>query len=84
MFLRDVSRRDFVSHLSALASLPAALVAAGSLRAQAPAAQANQTPAPATLSITGDVSTPLTLKAEDLAAMPREKASVTEQDGSKV
>jgi DMSO/TMAO reductase YedYZ molybdopterin-dependent catalytic subunit len=42
-----------------------------------------QTPA-ATLAITGDVATPLTLKAEDLAAMPREKVSVSEEDGTKV
>jgi DMSO/TMAO reductase YedYZ molybdopterin-dependent catalytic subunit len=42
-----------------------------------------QTPT-ATLAITGDVATPLTLKAEDLAAMPREKVSVSEEDGTKV
>ena len=34
--------------------------------------------------VTGDVPKPLTLKAEDLAAMPREKASVPEQDGTQV
>lgn len=45
-----------------------------------------QTPqsGPATLTVTGDVATPLTLKTEDLAAMPREKATVTEQDGTRV
>jgi DMSO/TMAO reductase YedYZ molybdopterin-dependent catalytic subunit len=37
-----------------------------------------------TLTVTGDVATPLTLKAEDLAAMPREKVSVSEEDGTKV
>jgi DMSO/TMAO reductase YedYZ molybdopterin-dependent catalytic subunit len=41
-----------------------------------------QTPA-GTLAVTGDVTTPLTLKAEDLAAMPREKVSVSEEDGTK-
>ena len=41
-------------------------------------------PAPATLAVTGDVATPLTLKADDLAKMPRETASVTDQDGTKV
>src|SRR5208337_2058241 len=38
----------------------------------------------ATLTVKGDVSTPLTLKAEDLAKMPREKVSVDDQDGTKV
>jgi DMSO/TMAO reductase YedYZ molybdopterin-dependent catalytic subunit len=37
-----------------------------------------------TLTVTGDVAAPLTLKAEDLAAMPREKVSVSEEDGTKV
>lgn len=38
----------------------------------------------AALAVTGDVATPLTLKIEDLAQMPREKVSVTEEDGSTV
>ncbi len=33
--------------------------------------------------VAGDVPTPLTLSAADLAAMPREQADVTEQDGTK-
>ena len=33
--------------------------------------------------VTGDVATPLTLRAADLAAMPHEQAEVTEQDGTK-
>jgi DMSO/TMAO reductase YedYZ molybdopterin-dependent catalytic subunit len=37
---------------------------------------------PATLAVTGDIATPLKLKAEDLASMPREKVSVPEQDGT--
>lgn len=39
---------------------------------------------PATLVVTGDIATPLALKAEDLAAMPREKASIPDQDGTQV
>jgi Oxidoreductase molybdopterin binding domain len=39
---------------------------------------------PAAIAINGDVPTPLTLKAEDLASMPREKASVPEPDGTEV
>jgi DMSO/TMAO reductase YedYZ molybdopterin-dependent catalytic subunit len=54
-------------------------ISLGVVFAQAPAQSA-----PATLAITGDVATPLTLKAEDLAAMPREKVSVSEEDGTKV
>jgi DMSO/TMAO reductase YedYZ molybdopterin-dependent catalytic subunit len=39
---------------------------------------------PATLVVKGDITTPLTLKAEDLAAMPREKVSIPDQDGTQV
>lgn len=47
--------------------------------------QAPQTPTgPAVLSVTGDVATPLQLKAEDLAKMPRETVPVREEDGSNV
>jgi DMSO/TMAO reductase YedYZ molybdopterin-dependent catalytic subunit len=38
----------------------------------------------ATLVVSGDVSTPLRLKAEDLALMPREKFSIPDQDGTEV
>ena len=38
----------------------------------------------ATLAVTGDVTSPLQLKAEDLAKMPREAVSVREQDGTTV
>jgi DMSO/TMAO reductase YedYZ molybdopterin-dependent catalytic subunit len=34
--------------------------------------------------VKGDVSTPLALKAEDLAKMPRETVSVEDQDGTKI
>jgi hypothetical protein len=36
-----------------------------------------------TLAISGDIATPLTLKPDDLGKMPREKVSVTDQDGTK-
>lgn len=48
------------------------------------AAAFSQTEAPAVLSIKGDVSAPLELKADDLAKMARETASVKEQDGSEI
>jgi DMSO/TMAO reductase YedYZ molybdopterin-dependent catalytic subunit len=41
-------------------------------------------PAPTTLTVTGDIAAPLTLKAEDLAKMPRQTVSVADQDGTKV
>ena len=39
---------------------------------------------PSSLTINGDIQAPLTLSADDLAKMPRETASVLEQDGTKV
>jgi DMSO/TMAO reductase YedYZ molybdopterin-dependent catalytic subunit len=68
-------RRVSFLRLLILAAIPAAY-----LIAQAPAPEA----APATLAVNGDVATPLTLKPEDLLKMPRETASVTDQDGTKV
>ncbi len=48
-------------------------------------AQASQpSAASATLTINGDVASPLTLTADDLAKMPRETVSVTDQDGTTV
>ena len=38
----------------------------------------------ASLAVTGDIATPLKLHAEDLAAMPREKVIIPDQDGTKV
>jgi DMSO/TMAO reductase YedYZ molybdopterin-dependent catalytic subunit len=63
-----------------LVAISLGLVIAPNAPAQAPAA----TPAPTTLAVTGDIAAPLTLTADDLMKMPRETASVTEQDGSKV
>lgn len=57
-----------------------AAVSLGLVFAQTPPAPS----APATLAVTGDLSTPLTLKAEDLAAMPREKATIPDQDGTPI
>jgi DMSO/TMAO reductase YedYZ molybdopterin-dependent catalytic subunit len=45
-------------------------------------AQEATTPASTTLIIGGDVPTPLTLKVEDLAKMPRQTIVLTEGDGS--
>ncbi len=43
-----------------------------------------QTQLAAILNVTGDVSSPLHLKAEDMAKMPRETVSVKEEDGTSV
>jgi DMSO/TMAO reductase YedYZ molybdopterin-dependent catalytic subunit len=53
--------------------------------AQAPQSQ-TQPPqsGPATLVVNGDIAMPLTLKAEDLASMPRQKATIPEQDGTEI
>jgi hypothetical protein len=71
-------QRNFAFRFSILAALSTGLA-----MPQAPQVPASQTEA-APLSVTGDIATPLTLRAEDLAKMPRETVSVTEQDGSKV
>ena len=44
----------------------------------------SESPAPQMLTISGDVPSPLQLKADDLAKMPRETVSVQEEDGTKV
>ena len=62
-------------------SIPVAICAA-LVFGQAPQPQGQS--GPVTLMVTGDIPAPLTLKAEDLAAMPREKASIPEQDGTEV
>src|ERR1700728_3500991 len=71
-----LTRRWFLRS-SILAAIPVAIASA-----QAP--QSKRKPGPATLTVTGDIPAPLTLKAEDLAAMPREKASVPDQDGTEI
>jgi DMSO/TMAO reductase YedYZ molybdopterin-dependent catalytic subunit len=43
-----------------------------------------QTPAISGLTVSGDIASPLTLKPEDLAKMPRETVSIPDQDGTKV
>jgi len=65
--------------------LPFRVVILGWLCAAMVSGQAGQqqTP-PATLTVSGDVPSRLTLKAEDLAKMPRETVSIPDQDGTKV
>jgi DMSO/TMAO reductase YedYZ molybdopterin-dependent catalytic subunit len=59
-----------------------AAICAGLVFAQAPQPEASA--GAATLAVTGDIPTTLTLKAEDLAAMPREKAVIPDQDGTEI
>jgi DMSO/TMAO reductase YedYZ molybdopterin-dependent catalytic subunit len=42
------------------------------------------TPAAAALNVSGDISSPLNLKAADLASMPRASVTVQEHDGTKI
>ena len=58
----------------------AAGICAGLLFSQTPTQQSG----PASIAVTGDIAAPLSLKAEDLASMPREKATIPEQDGTEV
>lgn len=37
-----------------------------------------------TLTVSGDITAPITLKAEDLASMPRETVTIPDSDGTKV
>jgi hypothetical protein len=46
-------------------------------------AQTAQTAQDVEITVTGDVPTPITLHASDLAAMPRQHVEVTEEDGTK-
>jgi DMSO/TMAO reductase YedYZ molybdopterin-dependent catalytic subunit len=59
------------------------LVTVTLLLALAAFAQDGTTPASTTLIIGGDIPTPLTLKVEDLAKMPRQTIVLQEADGSK-
>jgi hypothetical protein len=52
--------------------------------AQAPTTAPAATPSVTVLTIQGDVPATISLKAEDLAQMPREKAMVADQDGTTV
>ena len=61
-----------------------AAISLGLAFAQTPPAANQAQSGPSFIVVTGDVPKTLTLKAEDLAAMPREKASVPEQDGTQV
>jgi DMSO/TMAO reductase YedYZ molybdopterin-dependent catalytic subunit len=57
-------------------------ISAGLAFAQNAKENTKQETGPSVLAVTGDVATPLSLKAEDLAGMPREKVTIPEQDGS--
>ena len=59
-------------------------VSSGLVVAQAPAAQPQGATGPSSFTVKGDVTTPLTLKAEDLAGMPREKVTIPDADGAQV
>jgi DMSO/TMAO reductase YedYZ molybdopterin-dependent catalytic subunit len=74
-----MSRRPAFYRFSVLAA-----ISLGLAFAQTPQSQPQAPSGPAILMVTGDIATPLTLKAEDLAAMPREKATIPEQDGTEV
>lgn len=43
-----------------------------------------QTPAPAPLVVSGDIPSPVTLTADDIAKMPHETVTIPDQDGTKV
>jgi hypothetical protein len=43
-----------------------------------------QAPAPAQIAVSGDIASPLTLTADDLAKMPRETVTIPDSDGTKV
>jgi hypothetical protein len=75
-----MSRRCLIFE-AAFAVTVFAAVWAGPMRAQTPAGSAAAT---GTLIVRGDIPTPLTLKASDLAAMPRAKAMIPDQDGTQV
>ncbi len=62
---------------------PASLVRAQSAQT-APSSQPAQPAPELKIAVTGDVPTPLTLTAADLASMPRDTAEITEQDGQKI
>jgi hypothetical protein len=57
-----------------------AAISAGLVLAQAPKSESG----PTSIAVKGDLTTPLTLSADDLMKMPRETVTVAEQDGSKV
>jgi hypothetical protein len=60
----------------------AIFLAAGIVCAQTPAQQ--QQTGPTSFTVSGDVATPLTLNADDLSKMPREKVSIPDQDGTNI
>jgi hypothetical protein len=59
-------------------------VLSGLVFAQTPAPAPQGGTGPSAFTVKGDVTTPLTLKAEDLAGMPREKVTIPDSDGTPV
>jgi DMSO/TMAO reductase YedYZ molybdopterin-dependent catalytic subunit len=76
-----VPKRYSIFGFAILAAFCAGLVCVNQCLAQTAQPASGAT---GTIIVTGDVNTPLTLKAEDLAAMPREKVIIPDQDGTKV
>ena len=78
---------DHSGHYLCLTGLPTAASSAGHSTAQAAAPTgapaASTAPQELKLEVAGDVPTPVTLSASDLAAMPHEQAEITEKDGTK-
>lgn len=70
--------------LTLAALLCLAATAPGQTAQTAPSAQAQPAATELKIAVTGDVPTPITITAADLAAMPRETAEITEQDGTKI
>jgi len=68
-------------HIPIFPSAILAVVWMAPVFAQAPEPQSAAT---ASLAVTGDVSAPLTLKADDLLKMPRETAAIPDQDGTTI
>jgi hypothetical protein len=80
---RTVGRDGILRRVANPPSGPSRVLAVALLLALPSFAQESATPAPTTLTIGGDVATPLTLTSEDLAKMPRQSIVLQEADGSK-
>jgi DMSO/TMAO reductase YedYZ molybdopterin-dependent catalytic subunit len=71
-----MQHKNVVLRLSLLAGICAALT-------YGQASQPQQT-TPATLTVSGDITSPIVLNLDDLAKMPRETVSIPDQDGAKI
>jgi hypothetical protein len=68
----------------ALAALLCSTAVSGQTAQNAAPADAQPAVTELKIAVTGDVPMPVTITAADLAAMPRETAEITEQDGQKI